>query len=123
WRKRRKRMPAIPVAAPAAQTPPDVEALAALDRLAMSGLLTREDLRPLYIALTDVAKRYLERRLGAPVMEMTTTETLAFLRLHAHGNAFVDLVRDVASAADPIKFARGQGAREMAEGHLGAVRR
>jgi hypothetical protein len=124
WRKRRKRAPAAAVApAPVPDMPPDVEALGALDRLAASGLVGREEYRAYYIALADIAKRYLERRLKAPIREMTTAETLAHLRQDAHGNAFVDVVRDVASAADQIKFARGQGAREMAEGHLGAVRR
>jgi hypothetical protein len=124
WRRRRKRQRAeAPVATAAPQASPDEEAMSALDRLAASGLVAREDFRPFYISLTEIAKRYLERRLKAAVLEMTTAETLAFLRQDANGNAFVDLVRDVASAADQIKFARGQGAREMAEGHLGAVRR
>jgi hypothetical protein len=124
WRKRRRRAPspaAVTQAVP--ETPADVEAVAALDRLAASGLLTREEYRPFYIALSDIAKKYLERRLKAPIREMTSAETLAYLRQDAHGNAFVDLVNDVSGAADQIKFARGQGARERAEGHLGAVRR
>jgi hypothetical protein len=122
WRRRRRR--AVTTAAPVVpQTAPDAEALAALDRLAASPLLAREEYRPFYIALSEIAKRYLERRLEAPVLEMTSAETLGFLRQHAHGSAFVDIVRDVSTAADRIKFARGQGAREMAEGHLGAIRR
>jgi hypothetical protein len=124
WRRRR-RLRATAAAAPAAVVivPPDSEALAALNNLAASGLLEREDYRPFYIALAEIAKRYLERRLQAPVLEMTSAETLAFLRRHPHGNAFVDLMSDLSSAADQIKFARGQGARERAELHLGAARR
>jgi hypothetical protein len=124
WRKRRKRKAAEAAAAvqvPA--VPPDTEALAALDRLAASGRIEREEFRPFYIALTEIAKRYLERRLQAPIVEMTTAEMLACLRRHPHGNAFVDLMSDVSTAADRIKFARGEGARERAESHLGAVRR
>jgi hypothetical protein len=124
WRRLRKRRALTAALAPAAPVvAPDVEALAALDRLARSDRLAREEYREFYIALTEIAKRYLERRLAAPVLEMTSAETLAFLRLHAHGSSFVELVRDVSTAADRIKFARGRGAREMAEGHLGAVRR
>ena len=123
WRRRRKREVAAPAAPPVAVTPPDSEALAALDRLAASGRVEREEFRPFYIELTDIAKRYLERRLRAPILEMTTAETLAYLRRHAHGNAFVDLMTDVSGAADQLKFARGAGARERAEMHLGAVRR
>jgi hypothetical protein len=124
WRKvrRRRRLETVLATRPEV-VPADAEALAALDRLAGSRLLEREEYRAFYIELAEIAKRYLERRLGAPVLEMTTAETLAFLRQDAHGNAFVDLVRDVADAADQIKFARGAGARERAEAHLGAVRR
>jgi hypothetical protein len=125
WRKRRKRKAAEAAVAtrqvPA--VPPDVEALGALDNLAASGRIEREGFRPFYITLTEIAKRYLERRLQAPILEMTTAEMLACLRRHPHGNAFVDLMSDVSTAADRIKFARGAGARERAESHLGAVRR
>ena len=62
-----------------------VEALAALTALAASGLVEARAFRELYIRLTAIAKRYLERRLDAPVLEMTTAETVAFLREHAHG--------------------------------------
>ena len=124
WRHRRRRKAAEAAAAVRAPiVPPDAEALAALDRLAASGRIEREEFRPFYIELTEIAKRYLERRLEAPVLEMTTEEMLAYLRRHAHGNAFVDLMNDVSSASDRIKFARGDGARERAETHLGSVRR
>ena len=68
------------------------------------------------------AKRYLERRLGAPILEMTTAETLAFLRGHPHGGELVPVVRDLAEAADRIKFAKGQGLAQEAERHAAAVR-
>jgi len=90
--------------------------------LAASGLLGRGEYRRFYIALAATAKRYLERRLGAPVLEMTTAETLAFLRRHRHGSEFVPVLRDLSEAADRIKFARGEGVREEAERHLAAVR-
>jgi hypothetical protein len=119
-RRRRKAKAPAPVAVPA--MPPDVEALQALAALAGSGLLARGEYRPFYIRLTAVAKRYLERRLGAPVLEMTTAETLAFLRAHRHGGDLLSVVRDLAEAADRIKFARGPGLAEEADRHLAAVR-
>jgi hypothetical protein len=109
-------------AVPFADLPPDAEALRALGALLASGLLSRGEYRAFYIQLTVVAKRYLERRLGAPVLEMTTAETLAFLRGHAHGGELLPVVRDVAEAADRIKFAQGQGLAQEAERHLAAVR-
>jgi hypothetical protein len=118
-RRRRKAAPDVPVVP---ETPADVEALRSLDALAAAGLLERGEYRAFYIELAAVAKRYLERRLGAPVLEMTTSETVAFLRDHAHGGTLLPVVRDLALAADQIKFAQGAGILQAAEGHLAAVR-
>jgi hypothetical protein len=106
---------------PMPELAPDAEAREALARLARSGPMRRGDLRGHYIALTQIAKRYLERRLTAPVLEMTSSETLAFLRQHAHGTRVMPSVRDLVGAADQVKFARGDGAREEGERHLKAV--
>lgn len=122
WFVRRRRRPPAPVAVALPDLPADAEALRALAALAASGLLSRGEYRPFYIQLSIVAKRYLERRLGAPVLEMTSAETLAFLRGHAHGGELLPVVRDLAEAADRIKFARGQGLAQEAERHLAAVR-
>ncbi len=122
WLIRRRRKAGAPAGVAVPEVPPDAEALRALAALATSGLLARGEYRPFYIRLTAVAKRYLERRLRAPVLEMTTAETLAFLRGHAHGGDLLPVVRDLAEAADRIKFARGQGLADEAERHLAAVR-
>jgi len=122
WLVRRRRKAEAPRAAPVPDLPPDAEALRALDALGASGLLSRGEYRSFYIRLAAVAKRYLERRLGAPVLEMTTAETLAFLRAQAHGGELLPVVRDLAEAADRIKFAKGQGLGPEAERHLAAVR-
>jgi hypothetical protein len=99
-----------------------VEALAALERLAASGLVERADYRGYYIALAEIAKRYLERRLGAPVLEMTSSEMAAFLRDHPQGGPFASTVREMAWAADQVKFARGTGMEHEARRHLDAAR-
>jgi hypothetical protein len=122
WLVRRRRKAEAPRAVPVPELPADTEALRALDALLASGLLSRGEYRPFYIQLAVVAKRYLERRLGAPILEMTTAETLAFLRGHSHGGDLVPVVRDLAEAADRIKFAKGQGLAQEAERHLAAVR-
>jgi hypothetical protein len=101
---------------------PDLEALEALRRLVSQSLAERGDLRGHYIALTTIARRYLERRLGAPVLEMTTAESVAFLRDDARGRECAPVMRDVSGAADAIKFARGTAAIEEASRHLEAVR-
>jgi len=119
---RRRRAATAPVAGPVLQLAPDVEALRALGALAKDGLTARGELRPFYIRLSAIAKRYLERRLGAPILEMTSAETLAFLRSHPHGGDLFPVVRDLAEAADRIKFAKGQGLVPEAERHLACVR-
>ncbi len=122
WLVRRRRRAGAPRAVPIPELPADAEALRALDSLLASGILSRGEYRPFYIQLAVVAKRYLERRLGAPILEMTTAETLAFLRGHPHGGELLPVVRDLAEAADRIKFAKGQGLAQEAERHLAAVR-
>jgi len=117
WAIRRRRKAQTPsVSVP--ELAPDAEALAALARLEASGLLSRGDYRAFYIALTETAKRYLERRLAAPVLEMTTSEMAAFLRENAHGQAALPTMRDLTGAADRIKFARGDGLADEALRHL-----
>jgi hypothetical protein len=119
---RRRRRARAPLLAPQPEVSPDVEALHALDALAGEALPARGELRLFYIRLSAIAKRYLERRLTAPVLEMTSAETLAFLRGHPHGAELLPVVRDLAEAADRIKFAKGQGLVPEAERHIASVR-
>jgi hypothetical protein len=121
WWLRRGRgvAPVIPAAPPVA---PDVEAREALERLGRAGLLERGEYRLFYIALSEVAKRYLERRLEAPVLEMTSSETVSFLRDHPNGRGLVSSMRDLTAAADQVKFARGASQTEEAERHLKSAR-
>ena len=122
WLVRSRKRVKLPSAPSVPAIAPDVEALRALDALAAEGLPGRGELRPFYIGLTAIAKRYLERRLGAPVLEMTSAETLAFLRAHPHAGELLSAVRDLAEAADRIKFARGLGLGPEADRHLASVR-
>jgi hypothetical protein len=122
WLVRRHRSAAAPSAIVRPPADPAAEAREALAALEASGLLGRGDHRGFYIALTTIAKRYLERRLGAPVLEMTTSEMVAFLRDSAKARGLVTPMRDLANAADQIKFARGAGLHAEAERHSDAVR-
>ena len=120
WSRLRARAPAA--APPAPALAPDEEARRALAALVASGRLARGEYRPFYIELTAIAKRYLERRLEAPILEMTTAEMLAHLRSGPHGADLAAPMRDLAGAADRIKFALGTGVHDEAERHLAAVR-
>lgn len=112
-----------PAAVPArSATPPDVEALGELEALLASDVLARGEYRAFYIALATLAKRYLERRLDAPVLEMTSAEMAAFLRDHAQAAPFQSAVRELAGAADQVKFARAEAQLAEAQRHVAAVR-
>jgi len=53
---------------------------------------------------------------------MTTAEMLAHLRASPQAVDLVSPLRDLAGAADQIKFARGTGLQAEAERHLAALR-
>lgn len=122
WLVRRKRKVSATDPAPLPSIPPEEEAREALERLAASGLLEREAFRQFYIELAVIAKRYLERRLDAPVLEMTSSEVAAMLRDHPLAGPHLPVMRDLMGAADWVKFARGGAHAEVAQRHLAAVR-
>ncbi len=117
----RRKQTATTAAALGPALAPDEEAQRALEALLASGRLARGEYRPFYIELTAVAKRYLQRRTGAPVVEMTSAEMLAHLRSSPYAALLAAPMRDLAGAADQIKFARGAGLHDEAERHLAAV--
>ena len=121
WLRHRRR-PAPPQPGVVPEVAADQEALFALDRLAGAGLVERGDYRGYYVALAEIVKRYLERRLAAPVLEMTSAEMAAFLRDHAAAAPFAATLREMAGAADQVKFARGRGLEDEARRHLEAAR-
>jgi hypothetical protein len=122
WWLVRRRRKALAPAVPVPLVAPDVEALSALDRLAATDLLPRHEFRAFYIELAEIAKRYLERRLEAPILEMTSSETVGFLRDHVVGREHVSTIRELVSSADVVKFARGGAESAVAERQLAAVR-
>mgnify|MGYP001297307491 CR=1 FL=1 len=121
WIAMRRRASPL-TAAPIQTIEPDLEALQALDALAASGRITRGEYRLFYIELTAIAKRYLEQRLGAPIVEMTTAEMLVHLRSRPESVALAPTLRDLSGAADQIKFARGSALIDEAQRHLAAAR-
>jgi hypothetical protein len=120
-RLRRPKATAAPIPVP--DLPPAAEAQAALEKLARADHFARGDGRGYYIALAGIAKRYLERRLGARIVEMTSAEMLVYLRDSLHGGELLGPMRDLATAADQVKFAKGEALRDEGERHLEATRR
>jgi hypothetical protein len=121
WRRLRRPLPEA-AKLPEPELDPATDARQALDRLARGGHFGRGDGRGFYIALSAIAKRYLERRLQAPIVEMTTAEMLAHLRESEHAADLHATMRDLAPAADQVKFAKGEALSEEGDRHLAAVR-
>jgi len=122
WLVRRRRRPTELAQPPAPEVPPEEEARLALERLAASGLVERGEYRPYYIELATIGKRYLGRRLEQPVLEMTSTEVVALLRDHPLAGPHLPVMRELMSAADWVKFARGSAQVEAAQRHLASLR-
>ena len=76
--------------------------MSGLDRLAAAR--GGADPKAFYIQLIQILKQYLERRLEAPVLEMTSTEALAFVKVHSWTSPHAVALRDLVTSADLAKF-------------------
>lgn len=120
WLARRLRFPkklADPVVTPAIT--PEEEAMSSLEKLA--ALSASSNPKRFYIQLVQILKQYLERRLEAPVLEMTSTETLGFVKNHAWTSPHAVAVRDLVTTADMVKFG-GSSDTSNAEKQIQLVR-
>ena len=99
-RLRFPKKPTDPTITPAIS--PEEEAMNGLDRLVAS----RASIEPkaFYIQLVQILKQYLERRVDAPVLEMTSTETLTFVKAHAWTAPHAMALRELVTSADLVKF-------------------
>ena len=86
--------------------PPYEEAHRALCRLRDSGLLEEGRLKPYFTRLSEIIRRYLERRYPIQAMESTTTQVLDQLRKLALALEELQLFRDFFPCCDLVKFAK-----------------
>ncbi len=84
--------------------PPWIEALVAIDNIPVQDWLKKGWWKKYYYTLSEILKRYLERRFEFCAVEQTTTEILRNLRQRkiAQYNEFGDFFR----VADRVKYAR-----------------
>jgi hypothetical protein len=117
WRRRTPaEAPAVPVPAVA----PRDAALARLDELQRSDLLSCGELKPFYQQLTEVLRHYVATLDAAWGVDLTTTELSS--RMRSRGGAEVlELVR-ILGAADLVKFAQAHRPAEVAAQDLVAAR-
>lgn len=86
------------------------EAFQALSKLYDSDLLRRGDLKGFSVILSEILRRYLERRFSVPALESTTFEIHRSLRDKALADELQSQVLQVLSALDLVKFAKDRPA-------------
>ncbi len=102
---------------------PHETALDALDALLADGLPGADGLKPFFLRLSDIVRRYVEDRFGLRAPEQTTEEFLAAMAAGAAIRASHQrLLRGFLEQADLVKFANAVPAREGVEGAVEAAR-
>jgi len=102
----RRKPESVTVPAPPPLPPPDVEAEAALRRLAEADWLKKGELRRFYIELSEIMKRYAGRRYGVPFLERTTPEIQKDLKRAGIAREAESELDKILVTSDFVKFAR-----------------
>jgi len=89
-------------------------ALAALDKLYRTELLSAAALKQFYSALSDILRTYIEGRYFVPALEQTTTDILTDMTAHVDGELFEELA-GILRESDLVKFAKHLPAVERTE--------
>jgi hypothetical protein len=103
WRRRRVVLEALP-AKP--ELPYDERAMRDLEALAGSALLATGRVKEYYVRLSEIVRGYLGAGYGFDALEMTSDELHRELRERKVEPPVRDLVREISTAADLVKFAR-----------------
>jgi len=104
----------------AAPLPPWEEALAALEAMPWREWLAAGQVKRYYYALSQVLKRYMERRFGFDAVEQTTTEILHSMR--AHRTPMRDEIARFFTRYDVVKYAKWEPPPDEAEAAIAQVR-
>lgn len=104
----------------ASPLPPWEQALAALDGLPWREWLEAGQVKRYYYALSEVLKRYIERRFEFNAVEQTTTEILASMRVHR--TPMREEVRAFLTRSDFVKYAKTVPPDKEMQSAIGQVR-
>lgn len=92
---------------PAPPDPAHIRAFEELEQLSREQLLERGIVREYYFRLSEIFRRYIERRFHIPAVERTTEEIMPdILNLQECGSALKAEMREILRYADLVKFAR-----------------
>jgi hypothetical protein len=115
YRRLKRLQEAVPPPLPAWE-----EALGALDRLPWREWVADGQFKRFYYALSEILKRYLERRFGFDAVEQTTTELLASMR--AQKLPMRDEITRFFARCDLVKYAKTVPPEDEAERALEQLR-
>jgi hypothetical protein len=88
--------------------PPHVKALAALENLESEQLWQKGFIKDYHSRITEIIRNYFEERFDLPAMELTTTETIEYLKSIKEKDIILDITCSFLSNADLVKFAKFQ---------------
>lgn len=86
--------------------PPDVEAFTALKKLKEENLWQNNHVKEYYSKLTDILRRYIERRFDFPAQEMVTAEIIGNLSAVGMEKVKLEEANKQLNQADLVKFAK-----------------
>ncbi len=108
---------------PPAPIPPEVWALRELQQLGADDWIGSGRVREFYYRVTEIVRRYIERKFGLAAPEMTTEEFLTMLTRSAGALPYDALrLRVFMESCDMVKYAALTPRREDAEETLGTAR-
>lgn len=102
--------------------PPWEEALSALSELESSDLLETARVKLYYLRLSEIVKRYLERRFRIAAVDMTTYEIKQNMRKARFDSWLYERSRDFLESADLVKFAKYIPSSEEIENDFSSAR-
>lgn len=94
--------------------PPHQRVKIEIGRLKDCGYLEEKNYKAFYSELSDILRRYLERRFQVEALESTSAELLEALKKISFENEVLNAVREVLTEADLVKFAKSVPSYELA---------
>jgi hypothetical protein len=123
WRKRSSRGPAAAAGLPPDTRSPEEIAESELAALEASPAWAEGRHKEFYGALTEILRRYLERRFAFPATRETTTEIHRRMRMLEVDRQLLTVFKDLFDRADLVKFAKIPAQARWGDSDLTAARR
>lgn len=86
--------------------PPHIAALQALDKIKSEKIWTEGKYKLFYTQVTDVLRKYMDRRFEIPAMELSSSEILDFFRKNKEAQPVYEQLKQLLMLADFVKFAK-----------------